>query len=237
MVIKMLVIDKYAYTNRIVNWSPKVKGLVWLLCMVIAFQPVVWLKAILIVAMAGDTIFVTKVSIQRYIKWFYVILPFLLLSIIGIVFTMATSKGQLYFPIRLFGNYFGISRIMLPKGLLLAVQVLAAVVSTYWFALTTPFRQILDLLVSLHLSNLIIEETMLMYRFIFIFIDTFEEIHRAQKLRFGYRNIRTTIHSLSILVKMLFEQIMINYEAMTHALDAKLYDGEFKVEKSRSAND
>lgn len=233
----MLVIDKYAYTNRIVNWSPKIKGLVWLMCMVIAFQPIVWLKAILIVAVAADTIFVTKVSLHRYLKWFYVILPFLLLSIIGIVFTMSASKTQLYFPIHLFGNYFGVSKAMLPKGLLLGVQVLAAVVSTYWFALTTPFRQILDLLVSLHLSNLIIEETMLMYRFIFIFIDSFEEIHRAQKLRFGYRNIRTSLHSLSNLVKMLFEQIMVNYEAMTHALDAKLYDGEFKVGKSRPQND
>ncbi|EHO47980.1 cobalt ECF transporter T component CbiQ [Lentilactobacillus kisonensis] len=229
----MLVIDKYAYTNRIVAWSPKTKGIVWLLCMVIAFQPIVWLKGILIVAVAVDTIYVTKVSVRRYLRWFYVILPFLLLSVIGIVFTMTPIKDQLYLPIHLFGNYFGVSKAMLPKGLLLAVQVLAAVVSTYWFALTTPFRQILDLLVSLHLSNLIIEETMLMYRFIFIFIDSFEEIHRAQKLRFGYRNVRTSLHSLSILVKMLFEQIMINYEAMTHALDAKLYDGEFTIGKSR----
>lgn len=148
---------------------------------------------------------------------------------------MAPTKNQLHWPIHRFGNYFGVSQPMLPKGLRMGVQVLAAVVGTYWFALTTPFRQIMDLLVSLHVFNLIIEETMLMYRF--IFIDTFKEIHRAQKLRFGYQNFRMILHSLSILLKILFAQIMINYEVMTHALDAKLYDGEFKVEKSRSKND
>ena len=37
------------------------------------------------------------------------------------------------------------------------------------------------------------------------------------------------IHSSGILAKMLFEQVIINYEMMTKALDAKLYDGEFYI--------
>lgn len=67
-----------------------------------------------------------------------------------------------------------------------------------------------------------------MYRFIFIFIDAFEQIYRAQKLRLGYRNFRLAMRSSAILAKMLFEQVFVNYEQMVHALDAKLYDGEFK---------
>ena len=70
---------------------------------------------------------------------------------------------------------------------------------------------------------------MLMYRFIFIFIAACEQIYRAQKLRFGYDSMRLMIQSSGILAKMLFEQVLANYEMMTKALDAKLYDGEFYV--------
>ncbi len=227
----MLVIDKYAYTNRLVKWSPQLKELLWLLCMVIAFQPIQILKGGLVLFMAADTIYVTRVSLRQYLKWFYVILPFLLLSILGVILTMAEVRNRVYLPIKMFGYYFGVSKVMLPVGLRLGLQVLAAVVSTYWFALTTPFQQILALLVSLHLPKLVIEETMLMYRFIFIFIAAFEEIYRAQKLRFGYQNFRVSLHSAAILGKMLFEQVMINYQAMDHALAAKLYTGEFEIRK------
>ncbi|GAY73647.1 cobalt ECF transporter T component CbiQ [Lentilactobacillus kosonis] len=228
----MMVIDKYAYSNRLVNWSPKTKGLLWLLIMVGAFQPVIWFKCVLVVVTAWYTMYVTKVGFSRYIKWFYALLPFLLLSIIGIVFTMSAERASIYFPIHIFGHYFGVSKVMLPEGLKLGIRVLTAVVGTYWFALTTPFQQIIELLVSLRLPKLLIEETMLMYRFIFIFIDSFEQIYRAQKLRFGYRNFKVSLRSSGILVKMLFEQIIINYQAMVHALDAKLYNGDFDVRKS-----
>jgi len=118
---------------------------------------------------------------------------------------------------------------MLPRGIAVAVQAGTAIVCTYWFALTTPFQQIIGFLKWTHLPNILIEETMLMYRFIFIFIEAFEQIYQAQKLRFGYDNLHLMVHSSGILAKMLFEQVMVNYEQMVYALDAKLYQGEFYV--------
>lgn len=224
----MLSIDKYAYSNRFVGWSPNMKGLLWLLGMVVASQPFQPLKGVAIIFVAAATMYATHMSFKKYMIWFYAILPFLLLSIIGIIFTMGNTKAGIYYPVPLFGHYFGISIAMLPKGLRLGLQVLTAVVCTYWFALTTPFQQIIKLLKAVHLPKLMIEETMLMYRFIFIFIDAFEQIYRAQKLRLGYRNFRLAMRSSAILAKMLFEQVFVNYEQMVHALDAKLYDGEFK---------
>lgn len=224
----MLTIDKYAYQNRLIDWSPRLKGLLWLIGIVLAFQPIQLIKIALIIGVAGWTLYVARMSFHQYIKWFYAILPFILLSIIGIIFTMSSDPHAIYYPVRLFGNYFGVSVAMLPKGLQLGLQVFAAVICTYWFALTTPFQQIIITLKAIHLPKLLIEETMLMYRFIFIFIDAFEQIYRAQKLRLGYSTFRLSLHSAGILAKMLFEQVIVNYEAMVHALDAKLYTGEFK---------
>ncbi|MBD5805811.1 cobalt ECF transporter T component CbiQ [Limosilactobacillus walteri] len=223
----MLSIDKYAYENRIVNWSPKLKALLWLLGIIIAFQPIQWLKVVVLFSVAGVTIFVARVSLKRYISWFYAILPFVLLSIVGIVVTVSSQRSSLIWPLRIGNVYLGIAKVMLPRAGQLALQCVTAIVCTYWFALTTPFIQILQVLKAAHLPRVMIEVTMLMYRFIFIFIDAFEQIHRAQKLRFGYDSVDLMVHSSSILAKMLFEQVIRNYEMMTKALDAKLYNGDF----------
>ncbi|WP_267201070.1 cobalt ECF transporter T component CbiQ [Limosilactobacillus kribbianus] len=225
----MLSIDKYAYENRIVDWSPKLKALLWLAGIVLAFQPLLWLKAVVLVVVAIITIYVTKVSVKRYISWFYAIIPFVLLSIIGIVVTISSQKSTLIWPIKLGSVYLGMAKVMMPRAGRMALQCMAAIVCTYWFALTTPFTQILQVLKAAHFPRMMIEVTMLMYRFIFIFVDAFEQIHRAQKLRFGYDSFSLMIHSSGILAKMLFEQVIINYEMMTKALDAKLYDGEFYI--------
>jgi cobalt/nickel transport system permease protein len=225
----MLSIDKYAYENRIVNWSPKLKALLWLVGITLAFQPVQWIKAVVLVTVAGITIYATKVSIRRYLRWFYAILPFVILSIIGIVVTVSSDKASLLWPLKVGSVYLGMAKVILPQAGQVALQCMTAIVCTYWFALTTPFIQILQVLKAAHLPRMMIEVTMLMYRFIFIFVDAFEQIHRAQKLRCGYDSVGMTIHSSAVLAKMLFEQVIINYEMMTKALDAKLYDGEFYI--------
>lgn len=132
-------------------------------------------------------------------------------------------------PLKIGSVYIGVAKVMMPKAGQMALQCMTAIVCTYWFALTTPFIQILQVLKAVRFPRVMIEVTMLMYRFIFIFIDAFEQIHRAQKLRFGYDSVNLMIHSSGILAKMLFEQVIVNYEMMTKALDAKLYDGDFYI--------
>lgn len=225
----MLSIDKYAYENRIVNWSPRLKALLWLGGIILAFQPLQWLKAVVLVLVAVLTIYVTRVSVKRYLRWFYAIIPFVLLSIIGIVVTVSAQKASLIWPIKLGSVYLGLAKVMMPQAGRVALQCMTAIVCTYWFALTTPFTQILQVLKAIHMPRVMIEVTMLMYRFIFIFVDAFEQIHQAQRLRFGYDSFGLMIHSSGVLAKMLFEQVIVNYEMMTKALDAKLYDGEFYI--------
>ncbi|MBB1079430.1 cobalt ECF transporter T component CbiQ [Limosilactobacillus sp. STM2_1] len=225
----MLSIDKYAYENRIVNWSPKFKALLWLVGIMLAFQPIQWLKVIVLVAVVAITIYLTKVSVKRYFSWFYPIIPFVILSIVGIVVTASVHKTSLIWPVKVGSVYIGMAKVMMPKAGRMVLQCMTAIVCTYWFALTTPFIQILQVLKAARFPRVMIEVTMLMYRFIFIFIDAFEQIRQAQKLRFGYDSLSLMIRSSGILAKMLFEQVIINYEMMTKALDAKLYDGDFYI--------
>ena len=118
----MLSIDKYAYENRIVNWSPKLKAFLWLVGMVLAFQPIQWIKVIVLFTVAGITIYVTNVSFKRYISWFYAIIPFVVLSIIGIVVTISSQRSTLIGLIKLGNVYLGLAKVMMPKAGQVALQ-------------------------------------------------------------------------------------------------------------------
>lgn len=225
----MLSIDKYAYSNRWAEWSPLTKAGIWLGLMILAFQPLLWLKFSMLICVAIITVRITQVSWRQYVKWFYAILPFLFLSILGIIFTVSQQKQDLLIACHWGQTYFGLSKTMLPVGAKIGIQAFSAIVGTYWFALSTPFTQIISLLHRLHLPDNLIEITMLMYRFIFIFIESCEQIYHAQKLRFGYDTIGLTLHSSGILAQMLFQQVIVNYRKMELALAAKLYDGEFRI--------
>ena len=70
---------------------------------------------------------------------------------------------------------------------------------------------------------------MLMYRFIFIFMEEVSDIRTSQELRFGYINLKNGYHSFGLLVNMLFKRMMIRYDEMSIALDMKLFDGTFHI--------
>ena len=60
-------------------------------------------------------------------------------------------------------------------------------------------------------------------------LDEAMAIHRAQTLRFGYRNVRLGYRSLAMLVSLLFTRVLIRYQQMSTVLDIKLYQGDFHL--------
>ena len=226
----MLVIDKYAYENKIAGINAWWKILIFIIGLTGAFQPLVWLNVVTMVIVASVTIYVTEVSLHRYLKWFYPIFPFLILSVIGIIITASSNPNVMYWSFPIGSVYFGISKVTLSQGLILGVQAMTAIVCTYFLALTTPFQQLMKVLLQIHLPKLFVEQTMLIYRFIFIFLDECMRIYHAQELRLGYSGFKNSMESISILLKMLFMQVMLKYETLQDSLEMKLFNGDFNLD-------
>ncbi|WP_309599036.1 CbiQ family ECF transporter T component, partial [Klebsiella pneumoniae] len=85
--------------------------------------------------------------------------------------------------------------------------------------LNMPFEQLIKLMKRGHLPLVLIEQILLTWRFIFIFLEEAATIYHAQSLRFGYRNLRTGYRSLAMLVTMLFSRVMMRYQQMSVALN------------------
>lgn len=225
----MLLIDKIAYESRLKSVSPILKtiGYFFLLVYMFASSPV--FQGIGIIVLGAITIYTSRISVVRYIKWLLVPLPFLLISFITIILTISTSQSELIFSTHLFGRYIGTTSSSLLMGYQLFFRSLGCLVCTYFYAMSVPFNQILYVLNRCHLPSYLIEITMLMYRFIFILIDEMLLIHQSQSMRFGYQTIRTSYHSLGLLLRVLFIQSMARYNKMMIALEMKFFNGDFPL--------
>ena len=207
----MLLIDKIAYENRLLDLSPGIKGCLYLFLLISCFLSPPIVQVLISLIIGGVTIFVTKVRASRYFKWLLVPAPFLVISILTILFSVSSQSKDFIFQIPVFHHFLGISEASLYLGTRLFFRSASCVICTYFFILTVPFHQ------------------MLMYRFIFIFIDELLIIKRAQDMRFGFKGLKNSYQSLGVLIKLLFFQTFDRFNKMILSLEMKFFDGDFPL--------
>ena len=81
----------------------------------------------------------------------------------------------------------------------------------------------------MRLPALLIELMMLIYRFIFLLLETASAIMTAQESRLGNRDYRTKIRSFGAMASALFVQSIRRSNALYDALESRCYDGTIRV--------
>lgn len=99
----------------------------------------------------------------------------------------------------------------------------------YFILLTIPFVEVLRVLRQWGCPDLIADLLALMYRFIFVLTQTVTELLTAQQARGGYRNWRTSLGSLGILVGQLLALTLNNYRQIAMGLASRGFKGDLRV--------
>jgi cobalt/nickel transport system permease protein len=132
-----------------------------------------------------------------------------------------------------FGGSWLISFGWAPGGADLALHVtlrsLAALSCLFFLSMTTPVPQVLRVLRRLHVPPVLTEVSLIIYRDIWVFIDTVRTIRAAQSARLGYRDLRTSYRSLGMLMATLFGQALQRARSMENGLQARNWQGEVTV--------
>lgn len=228
----MLIIDKYAYNNRLVEVDPLKKILFSLGILIFAISTKRVENHIILIALMGYlTIFKAKIPFVSYIKMMRWPMSFLLISMISIVVSIgvySADKKDTFLIFFRFGDLAaGVTREGMNQAATLFFRSNAAVSTMFFLSLTTPVDQQARALHRLKMNRLFIELYLLIYRFIAIFLEESTELYQAEAMRFGYRNFKTSMTSMAVLVKMLFVRVMMRYEDMQASLAIKLFDGTF----------
>lgn len=225
----MTGLDRLSYQSRWFQVQPERKFLFWLLLMVLVFSLPPLGQALLMAFTAALTCWLLRISFWRWCRWMALPLGFLLIGVVTIVFSVGRNPQALWVGVPLGHYWLGISSAGLATANETFWRSLAALSATFWLVLNLPFPQLIVLLKRGRVPRLLTEQILLTWRFIFILLDEALAIHRAQTLRFGYRNVRLGYRSLAMLVSLLFTRVLIRYQQMSTTLDIKLYQGDFHL--------
>lgn len=225
----MQSLDALSYQSRWRQRDPRAKFALYLLMMVLAMSLPPAGQAALLIIIAAFTCWLLRVSPLRYLKWLLIPFSFLAVGLVAIIISFARQPDVLLWSIQLGKYWVGLDPAGIATANLTFWRSMAALAATFWFMLNMPFEQLIKLMKHGRIPLVLIEQILLTWRFIFIFLEEAAVIYHAQSLRFGYRNLRTGYRSLAMLVTMLFSRVMMRYQQMSVALDVKLYQGNFHI--------
>lgn len=237
---KILEIDFIANNSCLNTWNVgfKVAFCVFMLFTSIFINSMT-VSLYIFITMSFFSVYIAGVSWKKYIVLLSLPVNFAILSIIAIIFSFSKVPSN-YIDISAFGTYIIVTEVSQSDAIHLLARILGALASMYAISLTTPMGDLIALLRKCKVPNLIIDLMYLVYRFIFILLDSFYNMNNAAHSRLGYVNYKTTIKtSLSIGMNLFFISLRKASDNFV-AMESRLYgDGisfishENKVDKKQ----
>lgn len=226
----MIHIDHYAYLSKQKRIEPLQKmgfTLVTLLTCVILNSP--WVSAAVILAMTGYTVLKGGIPLAFFLKLMLVPIAFLMIGILTILINAYPGPEGLLLAVPIAGHWLGISSQSLNMAVNLFFKALGATACLYALSLTTPMVALLSALRRLGLPVLIADLMGLIYRFIFVLLDTSAAIMTAQHARLGYGTAKTAYKSFGTMLTMLLVRALKRSDDLYTALESRGYQGELTV--------
>ena len=230
-----LQIDTLAYTNRLRWLAPEQKLLFAIALLIIAAFTHPLVQVLIAVWMSTWTIIYARIPSKIYFKLVYVASFFWLTSLPALIINgVNISQLHLVQNDSVIGLYIGsyylyISVHGLQQGLTILTRAIASLSCLYFIMLTIPFTELLQVLRRVGFPVLLTDLLLLMYRFIFVLLNTASELWTAQQSRGGYCTFSIGMKSLALLIGQLLKRTLENYRQVSLTLASRGFNGEFKV--------
>lgn len=228
-------IDYYAYASRLRGWTPGFKALFSMVCLVLCIacdNAYVSLGTILL--MGYITVIMGGLSFRRYISLMTIPIVFLFFGSVAIAVGVAPFPvGQYHVHMGFFYLYCSDESIL--ATLRLIARAFGAVSAMYMLTLSTPASEVILVLRRIHVPRLIVELMNMIYRYIFLMMDTQCRMKNAAESRLGYCDFRTSCISFGQVAGNLLVVSLKKGNAYYQALEARCYDGELRFLEEEKA--
>ncbi len=219
-------IDYYAYASKIRGWNPSFKVifsvLTLLLCIVLN-SPLVSL--VVIISMAYLTVVKGGLPLGAYLSVLMIPLTFIILGTVAIGVDFSSQ------PIGSFNLYIGFGYLYtsiakLKEMAFLMLKVFGAISAMIMMTLSTPSSEIIGVLRKAHVPKLIIELMNLIYRYIFILLDVFNNMRNSADSRQGYCDFKTSCTTFGHVASNMLVLSLKKANAYYTAMEARGYEGD-----------
>ncbi|MEK4284874.1 cobalt ECF transporter T component CbiQ [Ureibacillus sp. FSL K6-0165] len=223
----MRMLEYFAYQSPLRNKHPIEKMGFALIPLIlnIVFQHV--LTSIFIFCiMTVITLIIGKVPIRLYLKLLLIPVVFLISSILVILLNFSTNpiEGAIFQSI-IGPVTISISITSVEKALMLFVVALSSISCLYFLILSTTIQDFLYGLRCCKVPTTLLDLIALMYRFIFIFLDSSRTIYLAQIARLGHSSLLNSIKSIGLIISALFIKVFQEMKDLNNAINARSVDG------------
>lgn len=222
------LLDDWAHTNALRDVSPRLKLLLALGSIILCVSSASPITSIFVAATTSLIIVIAaRIPVRIFSGLLLLPLSFALLSAAVVAFM--NGSGDQIFSASAFGLDLGIREEGARLALLLIARTFGGMCSLFFLALTTPMIELFSVLKSLRVPDSIIELSMMIYRYIFVFLDQTVMIRNAQVMRLGDAGLRSTMNSFAMLTSVLFVRAWEQGERVMVAMDSRCYDGRLDL--------
>ena len=130
---------------------------------------------------------------------------------------------NLYKVVLFFMFMTSISLIIMGNDFLrLNIHAFSSVGAMYFLFCTTPVTQIAEVMLNLKMPRIIVELFLLIYRFIFLFVEIKNQMINSQNARLGSMSLKISYKSFGLLVSSLFNKVLILSEKTNTSVNSRL---------------
>jgi cobalt/nickel transport system permease protein len=222
-------LDSYAHYNDLKDMNTFFKvifAITTMLVSLISTSPVVPVLIALFISFL--IVFQAKIPWKFYLKFLSV--PFLFGLITFIFMSLFFGGGAHILDLGIFN--LAVTEDGFNLGLLTFSRVLAGFTCMAFLALTIPMTELFSELERLKIPQIVLELAMLMYRYIFIFLDEGLNMYHAQETRLGYSSLPKSFKSMGMLGSNLFIRTWVKGEQAHIAMESRCYNGSLKTLKA-----
>jgi cobalt/nickel transport system permease protein len=179
------------------------------------------------ICMSFATLYFAKIPVSFYFKLLAAPASFVIVSVVIIAFFF--GEGAKLFSFDILGYTLGVSKAGLNMALLVLARTLGGMSCLFFLSLTTPMIELFSVLKATKLPDSFLEIAMMMYRYIFVFLDVAMGVKYAQSVRLGYKDFRTSFKSMVMLGTNLFIRSWEQGEKIFVSMNSRCYDGKLTI--------
>jgi len=224
-----LFADIFTYReNALLKTDPRTKLIVsvWAIVLIICSKDILYPLSVFIFSMA----FLTFLRIPARVIVGRMLVPLGIVLVI-ILLKLFMTPGEPLFTVSFLNITLNSSREGLLSGINIGARVIGSVSLIVLLGVTTPAHEVFRSLLWMKAPRDWVEVAMLMYRYIFVLIDTTINMAMAQKLRLGYSGMFRALRSLGVLSGVVVLRSVDQSVKTSEAMMLRGYNGSFPVSR------
>lgn len=217
-------LDHYTMNNELTDsniYSKLIFALLAILLNLMSGSPVVPFLIFLLCSFM--VLYYAKIPLRFYATFMAIPIGFAVLS--GVFLAFLGTGEQVW----TLGFGIGLTKGGINQAVLVFFRVLGGVAALGFLILTTPMNRIFAVFHDLHVPSVITDLAILMYRYIFLFLDVTATMYNSQKTRLGYHSYMNWMKCLAALAGMVFIRTWEQGEISYKALASRGYDGQLNM--------